>query len=153
MESIMAILTHEQQAVLGSIRFGSMSTDGTCLTAIVCIHLHGHAVVQQSFVGNHTMQFSKTPLRVRTIGLPLLSGNGFCPLPVLFAPSGPSLRALANVSQVLQSDETVGVLGDDACGDHMIGVLLQPSLSPANDDESSGGGASAFFLKTLPQSR
>ncbi len=35
----------------------------------------------------------------------------------------------------------------------MIGILLQPSLSSANRHQSPGCGASAFFLKTLSQSR
>ena len=122
----MAVLTHEQQSILGSVRFGRMPTHRTRLTAVVRIDLDGHRRVQERFVSNHAVQFRKGPLRVHSVTLTLLSGNGFHSLAVLLAPSGPSLGAFTDVGQVLQSDEAMRVLGDDACGDHMIGVLRSP---------------------------
>src|SRR5258708_30863130 len=41
----------------------------------------------------------------------------------------------------------------DTFRDHMIGVLLQPSLSATNHDGTPCSSASAFLLQTLPQSR
>jgi len=54
---------------------------------------------------------------------------------------------------MLQPDQTIGVAGHDAFGDHMIGVLLQPSLSSADRDQATGSRTSAFLLQALPQSR
>ena len=148
----MAVLTHEEQAVLRAVRFARMPTDGACLTAVVGINLDGHRLVQECFIGNHTMQFSKGPLGIGGIALPLLPGNRFGSLAVLLAPMGAPFGALTNVGQILQADQAVGVLVDDACGNDMIGVLLQPSLPSTDSDESPRGGSGAFFLKTLSQS-
>ena len=41
----------------------------------------------------------------------------------------------------------------DAPTEHMIAVLLQPSLPPADHDQSSRRGAGAFLLQALSQSR
>src|SRR6266446_6401853 len=154
MEGIMAVLTHEQQAVLGAVRFAGMPTHRAGFARRVGIDLDRHALMQEGFVGDHAVQFGKGPLGIGGIGLPLLPGNGFGPLPVLrYAPSGSSLGALTNVGQILQADEAVGVLADDAFGNDMISILLQPSLSSADDDESSRSGTSAFLLQTLSQSR
>ena len=122
----MAVLAHEEQAILGSIRLASMSTDRTSLTAVVRVDLDGHRRVQEGFVGNHAMQFRKGPFGVGGIGLPLLLGNGFGPFAVLLAPPGPSLGSLADVGQVLQSDEAMWVLVYDASRNDMIGVLRSP---------------------------
>src|SRR6266446_878593 len=120
MEGIMAVLADKEQPTLGSVRFGGMPTHGTCLTAVVGIDFDGHRRVQECLVGDHAVQFSKGPLRVHTVTLTLLLGNGLRSLSVLFAPPGLPFGALANVGQVLQSDEAMRVLIDDACGDHMI---------------------------------
>src|SRR5436305_12377564 len=61
--------------------------------------------------------------------------------------------ALTDVGQILQPNEAMGVLLHSAVTHHMVGVLLQPPLSPANDRQSPGGAASAFVLKTVPESR
>src|SRR5258708_23822704 len=47
----------------------------------------------------------------------------------------------------------IGVLCYDAFRDHMIGILLQPSLSSRNEQQAAGSCTSAFLLPTLPQSR
>src|SRR5437764_1036270 len=61
--------------------------------------------------------------------------------------------SLSYVCQVLQADKTMRVSGHDAFGDHMIGVLLQPSLSSTDRSQATGSRASAFHLQTLSQSR
>src|SRR5438128_8253647 len=61
--------------------------------------------------------------------------------------------SLADVCQIFQSNQTVWVSGHDALGDDMIGVLLQPSLSSADRHKATGCRTSAFFLKTLSESR
>ena len=123
----MAVLTHEQQAVLGAVRFARMPTHRAGFARRVGIDLDRHALMQEGFVGDHAVQFGKGPLGIGGIGLPLLPGNGLGAAAVLrYASSGPPLRALANVGQVLQSDEAMRVLIDDACGDHMISVLRSP---------------------------
>src|SRR5260370_38616993 len=47
----------------------------------------------------------------------------------------------------------IGVLCYDAFRDHMIGILLQPSLSSRNDHQAAGSCTSGFLLERLPQSR
>ena len=127
MEGIMAVLTHEQQAVLGTVRFGRMPTHRARLATVVGVDLDRHRRMQEGFVGNHAVQLGKGPFGVGGIGLPLLPGNGLGAAAVLrYASSGPPLRALANVGQVLQSDEAMRVLIDDAFGDHMSSVLRSP---------------------------
>src|SRR5690242_13171731 len=54
---------------------------------------------------------------------------------------------------MLQSDQMVGVLCDNAFRNTMIGVLLQPSLSSRNNHQTAGCRTSAFLLQALPQSR
>ncbi len=39
-----------------------------------------------------------------------------------------SLRMFSDMGQVLQADETVWVLGDNAMTDDVVGILFQPSL-------------------------
>ena len=122
----MAILTHEEQPILGSVRFAGMPTHRAGFAGIVGVYLNGHAFMQERFVGDHAMQFGKGPLAVGGIGLPLLLGNRFGAFAVFLAPSGSSLGALTNVGQILQADEAVGVLADDAFGNDMIGILRSP---------------------------
>src|SRR5215469_16154083 len=144
MERIVAVLTEKQQAFVRAVGFTSVSTPRARLTCIVGIHLDGHRSVQERFVGNHALQFGKRPLGVGCIGLPLL-------LRGLFAMLVPG--ALSDVYQVLKSDQAMWVSGHNALGDHMIGVLLQPSLSSADRHQATGSRTSAFLLQTLSQSR
>src|SRR5260370_8690669 len=60
--------------------------------------------------------------------------------------------AFSDICQVLQSDETVGVLIHDAMTDHVVYSLFQPSLSSANHDQPSFGRTSAYLLQPFPQS-
>src|ERR1700693_25690 len=144
MESRVAILTDKEQAVLRTVGITGMPTARTSLTGIMGINSDRHTSLQQSFVGNHALQFGKTPFGVGGVGFPLL-------LRRLLALT--AVCSLSDICQIFQTDKTVGVCVDDALGDHMIGVLLQPSLSPTNRHKATGSGASAFFLKTLSQSR
>ncbi len=127
----MAVLTHEQQAFMRPMSRTGMPTHRARLTAVVGIDLDGHALMQERLIGDHAVQFGKGPLGVSRIGLSLLPGNGFRPLAVLLAPSGPSLGTLADMGQVLQTDKAMGVLFDDAGGNDMIGVLRSP-VSPVH---------------------
>src|SRR5260370_8781165 len=60
--------------------------------------------------------------------------------------------AFSDICQVLQSDETVGVLIHDAMTDHVVDSLFQSSLSSANHDQASCGRTSAFLLQPFSQS-
>src|SRR5229473_5234128 len=144
MQGIPTLLTDEQQALFGPISVTGMSAHGASLARIVGVYLDSHRTVQERFVGNHAVQFSKRPFGVGGIGTPLLPRR-------LFAMLAPG--SLSDVCQVLQSDEAVWMSGYDAFGDHMIGVLFQPSLSPADHHQTTGSRASAFLLQTLSQSR
>ena len=122
----MAVLTHEEQAVLGAVRFAGMPTHRAGFARRVGIDFDRHALVQEGFVGDHAVQFGKGPLGVGGIGLPLLLGNRFGAFAVFLAPSCSSLGALTNMGQILQADEAVGVLIDDAFGNDMISILRSP---------------------------
>ena len=140
----MAILTDKEQTLVRTIGFAGMPAQRTSLTRIMSIDFDRHTLMQESFVSNIGVQFGITPLGLPGIGLALLLR---CALTVLA--SGP----LTDVCQVLQADEAMGVLLHNALTHHMVRILLQPSLSPADLDQSPGGRTSAFVLKTLPESR
>src|SRR5260370_16462528 len=99
--------------------------------------------MQKGFVGNHALQFSKGPPGAGGIGTPLLLRRFLASLATV---------SISDIGQVLQSDEAVWVLGHDALRDHMIGVLLQPSLPSTDGNESPRCGTGAFLLQTLSQS-
>jgi hypothetical protein len=140
----MTVLTDKRETLVGAVGLGGMPTPGTCLAGIAGIHLDRHRAMHDGFVSEHAVQFGKGPPRVGSIGLALIL-RGVLPA------SAP--RSLADVSQVFQPDEGMGVSGHDAGRDHMIGVGFQPSLSPAHRHQAAGRGASAFLLQTLSQSR
>src|SRR5579875_56581 len=143
MEDIVAILTDEQQPFVGSVLSSGMPTDGARLRGVVGIHLDGHTLMHDGFIGNQAMQLSKRPPGIGSIGLPLLLARPFA-----FA----SLGSFSNACQVFQSDQTVLVLFNDAFGNDMIGVGFQPSLSSRERHEATLCRTSAFLLKTLSQS-
>ncbi len=140
----MTVLADEHQALIGAIGIASMPTHRASLAGVVCIHFDGHRTLQERFISNHAVQLGKGPFGVGSISTSLLLAR-------LFAMLAPS--TLADVCQLLQSNQTVRVSGHDTFRDHMIGILLQPSLSPANGDQAPCSRASAFLLQTLPQSR
>src|SRR5207249_5156932 len=88
--------------------------------------------------------FGKSPRRSMAVCPPLF-------LTCLFTVLGADV-ALTNMCQIFQADETVWVPRHDPTTDHMVGILLQPSLSSAHDNQSSRSGASAFLLQPFLQS-
>src|SRR5271167_1539596 len=144
MQDIVTTLTHKEQAMLRAICFGRIAAHGTRLACIVGIDFHGHALMQESLVGNVAMQFSKGPPGCMPIGVALLL-RGFL---ALLAPG-----TLTNVGQFLQTDETVWVLGNNAMTDLVVSILLQPSLPSTNHHKAAGSGTGAFLLQPLSQSR
>ncbi len=140
----MTVLADEQESFVRPIGITGMSTQGACLARIVRVYLDCHRPMQERLVGDHALQLGKGPFGVGRIGTPLLLARFLALL---------AAASFTDVCQVFQADQAVGVSVNDAFGDHMIGVLLQPSLSSTDHDESSRSGTSAFLLQTLSQSR
>jgi len=92
---------------------------------MVGIHLYGHAACQQRLVGDVAVQFRERPLRGMLVRATLLH-CGF----LAMLPSSP----LADVGQILQTDEAMRVGIHDAPTDAVMALLLQPSLSPTDHD-------------------
>jgi hypothetical protein len=105
----MAVLTEEQQALVGPIAITGMSAHRASLARVVGVYLDSHRTVQERFVGNRAVQFSKRPFGVGGIGTPLLLRRFLA----MLAPG-----SLSDVCQVLQSNEAVWMSGHDAFGDH-----------------------------------
>ena len=139
----MTDLAHKQEALVGSVGISAMAAPRASFARIVGIHLDRHAPGAQGFVGKQAMQGSKGPLRAGRIGLPLLLARSLASLP---------FRAFADLGQVFQPDQTMGVSAHDALGDDMIGVGFQPSLPPGNYSQATCGRTGAFLLQTLSQS-
>ena len=140
----MTTLTHEEQALVRPILRAGKTATRASLAGVVRIDFHGHALCQQGFVGDIAMQFSESPLGSMVVCSPLLLA-GFL---AMLAPG-----ALTDMCQVFQSDDAVWVRVHNAMTDMVVAILLQPSLSSTNDDQSSCGGTSAFLLQPLFQSR
>src|SRR5437588_519251 len=143
MEAVMTVLTDKEQALIRPIALAGIPTHGASLGGVVSIDFDRHAFVQEGFVSNVSVQLGVTPLGLPGIGFPLLLGRLFA----VFAPD-----SVSDVCQVLQPDEAMGVLLHNALTHHMVGVLLQPSLSPANAHQTAGSRTSAFLHQTLPES-
>jgi hypothetical protein len=139
----MATLTEKQESLTGSIVLVRVSAHGAGLRGVVGVHFHGHAALQESFVGDHALQLRKRPRGLTSVGLALFLRRFLALL---------AFGALADICQVFQSNDGMWVLFHNAFTHHMIGVLLQPSLSLANLHRTARSGTSAFFLKTLSQS-
>src|SRR5258708_26215529 len=144
MEHIVTVLTGELEPFVGTIRITGMSTSRAGLARVVGVYLDCHALMQEGFIGNHAVQFSKGPFGIGGIGLALLLRGLLAML---------AFRSLSDVFQILQADKRMGVSSYDAFGDDMIVVLLQPSLSPIYHHQTAGNIARAFFFETLSQSR
>ena len=140
----MTVLADEEQALVGTIGITGMSAPGTSLAGIVGVYFDRHRTAEQGFIRNHALQLGKRPFGVGRIGFPLLQTGLFAFL---------AFRSFSNVCQMFQADHGLWVLCHDAFGDDVIGVLLQPSLSSTDVHQTACGGTSAFFLKTLSQSR
>ncbi len=112
MEMIVAVLTDKQEPFVGAIGITGMSKHRADEATVVGIYLDCHTLMQEGFIGDHGVQFSKGPLGIGGIGLSLLPARLLA-----FTP----FRPFSDVLQVFQSNQTVWVLGDDAFGDDMIG--------------------------------
>jgi hypothetical protein len=144
MQDIVTTLAHKHETVLGTVGLSRIAAPGTRLRGIVGIDFHGHALMLESFVGDVAMQFGKGPFGRMPIGVMLLLTRLFPMLePVAFT----------DVCQVLQADETVWVLGDNAMTDLVVGILFQPSLPSAHHQHTAGSGTGAFLLQPFSQSR
>ena len=123
MEGVMTVLADEEQALVGTIGITGISAHWTSLACIVGVYFDRHRTVQESFIRNHAVQLSKRPFGVGRIGFPLLQTGLFAFL---------AFRSFSNICQIFQSDHAGRMLFHDAFGDYVIGVLLQPSLSPTD---------------------
>src|SRR5262249_15065496 len=123
MQHEMAYPTAEQQALVRAVVLRGIPAARACLAGLVGVHLHRHAACAQRFVGEIAVWFSKGLLRGMSVGLTLLLTR------LLSVPASPPL---ADMRQVLQSDQAVRVGVHDAPTDDMVALLLQPSLSPAH---------------------
>ena len=141
----MTDLTDKQETLVRTVGITGMAAHRAGLARVVGVYLDRHASSPCRFVGNHAVQFGECPFGAGGIGLPLLLAGAFAlaPLPGTFA----------DVGQVFQSDQAVGMEENDALRDDMIGVGFQPSLPLADDDQSPRCGTGAFLLQTLSQSR
>src|SRR5512142_2811593 len=140
MERIMTALTDKQQALAWAILLAGMRTARARLRGVVGINLDRHTVVEHGFVSDQGMQRSPGPFGMGGIGFALTYRRLFamvasCPL--------------TNVCQVFQTDETVGVLIDDAPTHDVVAVRFQPSLSSADLYQTFRSGTSAFTLQPL----
>src|SRR5258708_21841618 len=144
MEHIVTVLTGELEPFVGTIRITGMSTSRAGLARVVGVYLDCHALMQEGFIGNHAVQFSKGPFGIGGIGLALLLRGLLAML---------AFRSLSDVFQILQADKRMGVSSYDAFGDDMICVLLQPSLSPSDHHQTAGSRPRAFLLNTPFPSR
>src|SRR5215471_14916162 len=105
MQGIPTMLTDEQESFVGTVLARSMPTYRACLGGIMSIDLDSHALMQEGFVGNHGVQLGKSPLGISSIRFALL-------LRCLLALA--SLGSLPNIRQVLNSDQCMGMLLDNA---------------------------------------
>src|SRR6266571_9089278 len=142
MEGILTVLTDKQQAVMRSIPFVGVPTDGAGLTRIVGIHFDRHTLLQEGFISDHALQLGKGPLRMNGIGLSLLLAR-------LLATT--AFGPLSDICQVFQANQRMRIGADNLFTHDMIGVLLQPSLPSTNHHQTAGSGAGAFSLQTLSQ--
>ncbi len=140
----MATLTHEQQALVGAVCFTCIAAHRASLTSMGGIHFHGQTARKHRFIGNIAVQFSKRPLG----GMPVRPSLFRASFLATLAPG-----SLADVGQVFQANDAVGVAVHNASADDMVAILFQPSLSSADGNEPSCRGTSAFLLQPLSQPR
>ena len=117
MEGILAMLADKQQPLVRTIGSTGMPAHRARLARVVRVYFDRHRAMQEGFVSNHAVQFRKSPFGVGGIGLSLLLVRL-----VAFLAAG----SLADVFQIFQTDELMGVPGHDAFRDSMIGVLRSP---------------------------
>jgi hypothetical protein len=151
MQGITTVDTTEQQAFVGPIRIVDMPTRGTSLRGGVGIDAHNYAAIQDGFIGQHAMKFSKRPLRIHAVAFALLHRNTLGSLAILLACVGAPFRALSNMGQLFYADECMWMLLHNPPGYRVVRVCLQPSLSSTDRNQATCRGTSAFFLQTFAQ--
>ncbi len=153
----MTIDTAKQQPFAGPILSASMPTFGASLRGVVSIDFDGHTPGKDRFIGKLGMQFGKAPFGVGGVGTASFARDALGafaavpPVGVFLAPSGASAGPLSNTAEIFNTDEGMRVLLDDRCADLMVGLLLQPSFSPRDRLQATGGAASAFTLQAFAQ--
>src|SRR5258708_37737196 len=85
------------------------------------------------------------------IGTTCFLGDGFGASPVLLASSLAPLHPFADASEFFQAEKRVRMGCNNGFRDAVIGLQFQPSLSPAERDQSPRRGASAFLLQAFVQ--
>src|SRR5258708_5447026 len=85
------------------------------------------------------------------IGTTCFLGDGFGASPVLLASSLAPLHPFADASEFFQAEKRVRMGCDNRFRDAVIDLQFQPSLSPAERDQSPRRGASAFLLQAFVQ--
>jgi hypothetical protein len=133
-------LAAEQQPLLWAISFAGMAAARACLAGVVSVYLDAELAGQMCFVDEQALQFSEGPLGGMPVGSSLLLAGLLAFL---------ALGSLTDMGQVFQTNKTARVGVQNMLADSMVGVQLQPSLSPADGDTSPGRRASAFALESL----
>jgi hypothetical protein len=146
-------LTQKEQALVRAVRLAGVAAHRAGLARVEGIHFYGHTARQHRFVGDEAMQFSESPRGFVSVGFTGFHRDRLVTLALLLPFVGVSLRAFTDVGQVLQTDETVWVLGNNVMTDLVVRILFQPSLPSTNHHEPSCSGAGAFLLQPLSQSR
>ena len=132
----------EQPFVRAIVRAGE-PTARAGLARIGRLDLDAEGTGKCCLVRERAVQFSERPFAGVPIRFALLPTRLFTLL---------ALGALADAVQAFQADEALGVGINDALADHMIGIQLQPSLSPADRYQLPSSRASAFALKSFAKS-
>ncbi len=140
----MATLTHEQKSLVWAVCIRGVAAQGTGFAGVVRIDFDRHTARKPGFVGDVAMQFSKGPLAGMSICLSLLLGGFF---------AVQAFGALADMCQVLQTEDAVWVRIHNTTTDPMVASLFQPSLSLAHHEQASCSRTSAFLLQPFSQSR
>lgn len=140
----MTVLANKEQPIVWAIGRTRKTASGTHLARVCRVHLHGHTSRERRLVGNHVLQFSKSPLGGSSIGTALLLGSAFALAP---------FRPFVDICQIFQPDDTVWMCVNNTPGDGMICLQLQPSLSSADDYQPTGSRTSAFLLQSFSQAR
>jgi len=117
MQRVTTILTDKQESLLGPSGITGMTAHRTGFAGGVGVYLDRHTPMQEGFIGNHAMQLSKGPFGMNRIGLSLLLARLFASL---------AAGSLTNISQVLQTNQGMGVVFHNLLTHDMIGVLRSP---------------------------
>jgi photosystem II stability/assembly factor-like uncharacterized protein len=151
MQRIATLDTAKQQALARSVLIADMPTFGASLRRVIGIHSHDHTAVQDGFIGQHSMQLGKAPLRVHPVRLSRFDRNRLSAEAVLLPSSLAPFGAIAYAVQLLNADEGMRMLFYDVFGYRVIDLHFQPSLSSTYPPQPAGSGTSAFLLQAFAQ--